>query len=174
MKRVMIIGGAGSGKSTLAREIGAITGLPVVHIDPMYYTAGWVARSAEETQQMIRDAIAKESWVFDGNQTSSFPARLARVDMCIFLDLPTHLRLWRAVTRMIKHHGKVRDDSAEGCPERFDFWFMKWVVSYGGKRRAAALDAMQGAPAEVTCYHLKSRKDVRQFLTDVAARYDQT
>jgi len=97
---------------------------------------------------------------------------LARVDVFIFLDLPTYLRLWRAVTRMVKHHGKVRVDSAEGCPERFNFWFMKWVISYGGKRRLAALDAMQGAPAGVTCYHLKSRKDVLQFLTDV--KNDQT
>lgn len=40
MKRVMIFGGAGSGKSTLARKIGARTGLPVIHIDPIYWEPG--------------------------------------------------------------------------------------------------------------------------------------
>ncbi len=38
MKCIMIIGG--SGKSTLARRLGEITGLPVVRIDPMFYTVG--------------------------------------------------------------------------------------------------------------------------------------
>jgi adenylate kinase family enzyme len=32
----MIIAGSGSGKSTTAIKLGEITGLPVVHIDPMY------------------------------------------------------------------------------------------------------------------------------------------
>ena len=174
MKRLMIIGGSGSGKSTTARMLGAITGLPVVHIDPMYYTAGWVSREAEETRQMIFDAIAEERWVFEGNQTSTFPERLARVDVLIFLDLPAYLRLWRAVTRMIKYQGKSRPDMAEGCPERFDWWFLKWVVSYGKVRRLAALDAMHSAPDHVKCYHLKSRREVRQFLADMEAKYEQT
>ena len=168
----MIIGGAGSGKSTLARMLGPIMGLPVVHIDPMYYTAGWVQRPIEETAQMIRDAIAKERWVFEGNQTSSFPERMVRADMFVFLDLPTYLRLWRTVMRMLKSRGKTRPDSAEGCPERFDLWFMKWVVSYNGTRRLAALDAMQHAPSHLECYHLKSRAEVRQFLTEMAAQYE--
>ncbi|SFG18205.1 hypothetical protein SAMN04488020_101426 [Palleronia marisminoris] len=33
MKRKMIVGQPRAGKSTLARELGARTGLPVVHID---------------------------------------------------------------------------------------------------------------------------------------------
>ena len=174
INRVMIIGGAGSGKSTLARMLGPIMGLPVVHIDPMDYTAGWVHRPAEETAQMIRETIASEQWIFEGNQTSSFPERIAQADMFVFLDLPTYLRLWRAVTRMMKNRGKTRPDSAEGCPERFDLWFMKWVVSYNGARRLAALDAMHRAPEHLECYHLKSRAEVQQFLTEMAVRYDET
>ena len=123
---------------------------------------------------MLQGAIAKDQWIFDGNQTSSFPARVARVDTFIFLDLPTYPRLWRAITRMIKNHGMVRVDSAEGCPERFDLWFMKWVVSYRGKRRVGALDAMHSALAEVTCYHPKSRKNVRQFLNKSSIEHDKT
>jgi len=170
----MVIGGSGSGKSTLARMLGAITGLPVVHIDPMYYTAGWVQRPAEKTRQMIFDTIAKDRWIFDGNQTSTFPDRLARVDTFIFLDLPAYLRLWRTVVRTIKYRGKPRPDMAEGCPERFDFWFMKWVISYGGARRLAALDAMHSAPANVKCYHLKSRNEVQQFLSEMEVEYGRT
>jgi len=42
MERVMIIGCAGAGKSTLARKLGAITGLPVIHLDREHWRPGWV------------------------------------------------------------------------------------------------------------------------------------
>ena len=48
MRRVMIVGQPGAGKSTLAREIGAITHLPVVHIDLIHWRAGWVERTGAE------------------------------------------------------------------------------------------------------------------------------
>ncbi len=41
MKRVMVIGGPGSGKSTLARRLHAISGLPLFHLDQLYWRAGW-------------------------------------------------------------------------------------------------------------------------------------
>jgi adenylate kinase family enzyme len=40
MQRIMIIGRPGSGKSTLARELGRITGLPLVHIDHIHWEPG--------------------------------------------------------------------------------------------------------------------------------------
>lgn len=59
-RRIMIIGGSGSGKSTLARTIGGLTGLPVIHIDPMYWAPGWVQRSPEETRAL--SLAAAPSW----------------------------------------------------------------------------------------------------------------
>jgi len=56
MKRIMIIGASGAGKSTLARWLGQSLNLPVVHIDSMYFTQGWVERPREETLVMIREA----------------------------------------------------------------------------------------------------------------------
>lgn len=84
MKRVMIFGGSGSGKSTLAQRLGAITGLPVVHIDPMYWKPGWVQREAEETRALALEATAKDAWVFEGNHHSTMPERIARADHMIF------------------------------------------------------------------------------------------
>ena len=42
-KRILILGCGGAGKSTLARRLGAATGLPVVHLDGLYWQPGWVA-----------------------------------------------------------------------------------------------------------------------------------
>ena len=40
MERVMIIGCGGAGKSTLARKLGEKTGLPVVHLDQIWWAPG--------------------------------------------------------------------------------------------------------------------------------------
>ena len=48
-KRVLIVGCGGSGKSTLARHLGEKTGLPVVHLDRLWWLPGWVERSREDS-----------------------------------------------------------------------------------------------------------------------------
>lgn len=171
----MIYGGSGSGKSTLAQKLGAITDLPVVHIDPMYWKPGWVQRDKAETSAMVLAATAKDAWVFEGNHHSTFPERISRADHMIFLDLPTYLRLWRVIYRTFRFLGKPRPDMGEGCPERFNWEFLSvWVAGYYKRSHARDVAELNSAPSKVTCYHLKSRKDVRQFLMDMAAKYEQT
>ena len=41
-KRIIILGSAGSGKSTLATKLGEITGIPVIHLDRLFWNPGWV------------------------------------------------------------------------------------------------------------------------------------
>ncbi len=73
----MVIGAPGSGKSTLAREIGARTGLPVVHIDQMHWQSGWVQRPRPQAIAMARQAAAGESWVFEGGLSEAWAERAA-------------------------------------------------------------------------------------------------
>ena len=67
MKRIMIIGCGGSGKSTLARQLGDKTGLPVVHLDQLFWRPGWVHISREEFNAAHREAVMGERWIIDGN-----------------------------------------------------------------------------------------------------------
>jgi len=165
MKCVMIIGGAGSGKSTLARKIGAATGLPVVHIDPMYWKPGWVQRSKAETTALVLEAAAAEAWVFDGNHHSTFEARIARADHVIWLDLPTGLRMWRVVARSWRYRGKTRPDMGAGCPERFSLYFVfYWVGGYHWRARPKDVALMKTLPPHVTGACLKSRRQVAAYL----------
>ncbi len=171
MQRVMIYGGSGSGKSTLARDIGKITGLPVVHIDPMYFRAGWVQRPNSETTKLILAAVATQQWVFDGNHHSTFPERIARADTVIFLDFPTWLRLWRVISRTLRYRGKTRPDMAPGCPERFDAEFIfKWVAGYYWRSHKRDLDIYTNLPRDKTRHRLKSARQVRIFLKALSSK----
>ncbi|MCF6273880.1 MAG: AAA family ATPase [Rhodobacteraceae bacterium] len=168
MKRVMIFGGSGSGKSTLARRVGEITGLPVIHIDPMYYRAGWAPRSKDETRALVLAATAKEAWVFDGNHHSTFEARIARADHAIFLDLPTWLRVWRVMARWWRYRGQTRPDMAANCPERLSLYFViYWVGGYYWRTRPKDAGLMQALPPHIAAAHLKSRGAVAAFLNEL-------
>lgn len=50
MQRVLVVGSGGAGKTTFARQLGAVTGLPVIPLDTLYCKPGWVAVSADEWQ----------------------------------------------------------------------------------------------------------------------------
>jgi len=171
----MIFGASGSGKSTLARELGAVTGLPVVHIDPMYWKPDWVQRDAAETIKMAQAAIARDAWVFEGNHHRTFPERIARADTVVFLDLPTGLRLWRVIWRTFRSLGKTRPDMGADCPERFSAEFLfKWVAGYRRRYYARDLEVVKTLPSHIRCHHLKSRRAVRQFLQNVTVKHGQT
>lgn len=164
MKRVMIIGGAGAGKSTLATQLGDITGLPVVHIDPMYWKPGWIQRDIEDTRKMVRRAAEADEWIFDGNNSSTFHERLSKADTLIFLDLSTVRRLLRVIRRTIVSYGKVRPDMQTDCPERFDWGFLKWVAGYARHGRYKAVALVASAPEHVWVLQFRKPAEVEEFL----------
>jgi adenylate kinase family enzyme len=168
MRRVMIVGQPGSGKSTLARAMGERTGLPVVHIDRIHWLPGWVERSREEKMRLFREAEAREAWIFEGGHSATWDSRLARADLLVWLDRPVGLRLWRVVSRALRHLGRTRPDLPEGCPERLrnlpEFLGFIWRTRAGARDRIARLAA--GAPCQVV--QLRSDREVEAFLTGLA------
>ncbi|SDE39114.1 Adenylate kinase [Salipiger thiooxidans] len=168
MKRVMIVGQPGAGKSTLARQLGARTGLPVVHIDHIHWTPGWVEREREEKFAMMRAAERKESWIIEGGLSATWDTRLARADTVIVLDLPLALRLWRLLKRRVEFAGgQTRPDLPDNCPERFDAEFLKWVWDTRHSNRVRNRAVADQAGPGVRTVVLTSPRAVQRFLRDL-------
>ena len=128
--KIAVIGFSGSGKSTLARKLSEITGAPVLHLDTVQFMPGWEIRPEEEKQAMVRDFLdANSAWVIDGNYHKlSFDRRLEEADQIWILLFNRVTRFCRILRRYRQYRGKTRDDMAEGCPEKVDAEFARWVL----------------------------------------------
>lgn len=166
MERVLIIGCGGAGKSTLARQLGEKTGLPVVHLDKLFWRPGWQSVPQEEFDGIIRREIAKEKWIMDGNFNRTLPQRISRCDTVIYLDFSRIACLGGVAKRILTTYGTVRPDMGEGCPERIDPEFLKWVWTFNKNKRDRYYTALsQITHAKVLI--LKNRREVRKFLKNV-------
>ncbi|WP_133064983.1 AAA family ATPase [Flavimaricola marinus] len=146
----MVIGAPGSGKSTLARNLGAVTGLPVHHMDHIHHMPGWVERPKAEKLTMARAVEKSPEWIFEGGLSETYDSRAARADLVVFLDLGVVTRLWRVMKRIWRYYGTVRPDMSPGCPEQFAPEFLWWIVTTATKNRARDAAFIAGLPAEKT------------------------
>ena len=169
MDRIIIIGSPGSGKSTLAKNLGSALNLPVVHLDKLYWRSGWHEISHDEFDRLLDVELKKEHYIIDGNYSRTISRRLQSCDTIIYLDYPRHTCMQGVIVRIIKNHGKTRDDMGEGCPERFDFEFLRYVWNYNKSNREKNYKLLESCPDRSLkkIIILKSRKDCATFLKNI-------
>lgn len=167
MQRVLIIGSGGAGKSTLATTLGERLGLPVVHLDAHYWRPGWDPTPSDEWRRRVSELIAAHAWVMDGNYGGTMAQRLAAADTVVLLDLPRLLCLWRIVRRAVTYAGRSRPDMAPGCPERWQWAFVWWILSYPQTRLPGVLSRLAALPSETRVVRLRSTREVEAFVSSL-------
>lgn len=170
VKRVLVIGSGGAGKSTFARRLGAVTGLPVVHLDAHYWQAGWVATPDPDWRATVAELIAGEEWILDGNYGGTLDARLESCDTVVFLDVPRLVCLFRVVKRWLGLRGRARPDVGRGCPERLTWEFVRWVWDYPARRRPDVLARLARLSAPRRAFVLGGGRDVDAFIEMLTGR----
>lgn len=156
MKKVAIIGSGGSGKTTLALILGKELNLPVYHLDKLYWKPGWKKTPDDQWANLQKDLCKKASWIIDGNYKSTFDIRLQACDTVIFLDVNRFICIARAIKRTLTR--KSRPDMAEGCEERFNLEFMKFLWDYPNKIRPKIMDKLNSADSSKNVIIVKSGK----------------
>ena len=145
MERILIIGCGGSGKSTLARALAQRLGLPVCHLDQLYWKSGWENVSQEEFDDRLQTALALPQWIMDDNFERTVTTRIQRCDALIVLDYSRATCLFGVLHRWFGYLGKTRPDMPTGCPERIDAEFLRWIWHYPTNNRPRMLQAFQTA-----------------------------
>ena len=165
MQRISIVGSGGAGKSTFAKQVGAILNLPVIHLDSLFWQPGWVETPEERWREVIQQIVQRDTWVIDGNYGSTLDIRFAATDTIIFLDYPRLLCLYRVLKRRVQYTGRTRPDMAEGCPEKIDLAFLRWIWNYPRTGRVQVLNAIEQYRESKTIVQLHSPHETQRFLS---------
>jgi len=167
LKRILVIGCSGSGKTTLARWLARRLNLPLVVLDNHYWGPGWSQPPEEEWRKTVRTLAERDAWVMDGTYHATLSDRLPSADAVIWLDFSRWRCLarlfWRTVTRL----GVVRSEMPEGCPERVDLGYLRYVWHFNDRTRPRIGAALQSAHHSVIVV-LRSPGEVSRFRAEFA------
>lgn len=134
--KIAIIGYSGSGKSTLSKRIGAKYHLPVLYLDTVNFESGWKERDRIKAKSIVEKFMENDSWVIDGNYKEFYHEdRMKEADKIIFMDFPRSICFKQAYKRYLSSKNKVRESMADGCVEKFDLEFAKWILIDGRSRK---------------------------------------
>lgn len=168
MQRVLVIGPGGAGKTTVAVALAELRGLPLVHLDALYWRTGWQASPADEWERVVDTAIAAPRWVMDGNYGGTLRKRVQAADTIVFLDLPRIICILRVLRRRLAYAGRSRPSMPVGCPERVTLEFLRWIWTYRARRRPTVLNLLKEVGAEKRIVVLRSRREVQHYLSGLA------
>ena len=160
-EHILIIGCPGSGKRTLARKLQELTGLPLVHLDLLYWNADRTTVPKEIFLKRLDKALKKDRWIIDGNYLSTMELRLARCDRVIFLDLPTQVCLEGVRSRMGKERPDMPWIEIEEDPE-----FLSFIKDFQEKSRPVIRSLLERYP-NVEQIILTSREETERYLASL-------
>lgn len=129
-KRILIVGCCGAGKTTLALRLGSELNLPVHHLDRLWWLPGWVEKPRERFDAELAEILKQERWILDGNYLRTLGERLKFADCVLVLDFPRRTCLRQLFLRRLTYRPGSRPDMGEGCRERLNLPFLKYVWNY--------------------------------------------
>jgi adenylate kinase family enzyme len=167
MKKIIVIGSSGAGKSTFARRLGEATGLEVIHLDRLYWKPNWTETPKDEWRKTVERIVRGDSWIIDGNFGGTLEPRFEACDTVIFLEMPPAVCVYRILKRVVFYRPGRRPDMADGCHEKFDWEFLKWVWNFPKRSQPkieAQIDRFQDTK---TIIRLRSKGEVENFLANI-------
>ena len=138
MKKIIIIGCPGSGKSTFSRVLHHKTGIPLYHLDMMYWNEDKTTVEKSVFLERLSAVLEKDVWIIDGNYGSTMELRMAACDTVIFLDYPLDVCL----DGIKERRGKPRSDMPWIETEE-DEEFIEFIKSYNQQQKPKVLELLE-------------------------------
>lgn len=171
MDRIMIIGFSGCGKSTFARRLGKIICIEPTYMDALHWLPNWVESTRERKRELLAPILERDRWIVEGTYRAIlYEERIKKADAIIFLDYNRFLCFYRVIKRRIMYNGKTRPDMGEGCKERLNPEFLRWVVWDCRKKRKKfynELEQIRNADQNKKIYIFRRTRQSEEFLKEI-------
>ena len=159
MKKVIVIGCPGSGKSTVSRTLHNKTGIPLYHLDMMYWNADKTTVEKSVFLERLSAVLEKDEWIIDGNYSSTMELRMVACDTVIFLDYPLDVCL----DGIRERRGKPRSDMPWIETEE-DSEFIEFIKNYNEQQKPKVLELLKKY-SDKNIIILESREQADAFLS---------
>ena len=158
LKKIIVIGCPGSGKSTVSRTLHNKTGIPLYHLDMMYWNADKTTVEKSVFLERLYAVLEKDEWIIDGNYGSTMELRMAACDTVIFLDYPLDVCL----DGIKERRGKPRSDMPWIETEE-DAEFIEFIKSYDEQQKPKVMELLEKY-SDKNIVILESREQADAFL----------
>ncbi len=158
-QKAIVIGSPGAGKSTFSRKLRDMTGLPLYHLDMIWHRPDQTTVSKQEFDERLREILAKDCWIIDGNYSRTLELRLQYCDMVFLLDFPLETCLAGAMSRI----GKARED-LPWLETEFDPEFRQFILDFPKDSLPRIYRLLEKYQMDKKTVIFKSREELEKYF----------
>ena len=159
MQKIMVIGCPGSGKTTFSEKLHDRIGVPLFYLDAMWHRPDKTHISRDEFDARLSEILSQDGWIIDGNYSRTMERRMQACDTVILFDLPAHVCLEGARSRL----GKARPD-IPWIDTDLDVNLKTEIEEFGRKNRPVIYALIERYKGSKTVVVFTSREQADAFL----------
>lgn len=160
--RILVLGCPGSGKSTFARRLHDCTGLPLIHLDNIWWREDRSHISRAEFDRQLEALLQGARWILDGNYSRTYETRVRACDTVIFLDYSAEVCMSGLTHRI----GQSRPDMP-WVEQRLDPELVELVRKYPSDNRPLVYALLERYP-EKRALVFQTRAQAEKWLATLA------
>lgn len=165
MEKVIVIGCPGSGKSTFSKSLHRITGIPLFHLDMLFWNADKTTVEKSVFLDRLLKIFQNDEWIIDGNYASTMELRLQKCDTVIFLDYPLDVCL----NGIKERKGKPRSDMPWIENDEDDAEFVEFIKGYNSQSRPQVMELLKKYSYK-DVYIFSNRIQAEEFLRKIHSK----
>lgn len=105
-KKIIVLGCSGSGKSTFSKKLHSVTGLPLIHLDNIWWKPDKSHILRDEFDDKLNNIFKENEWIIDGDYSRTYEMRFKACDTIFLLDY-SYEKCIEGITERV---GKKRSD----------------------------------------------------------------
>ncbi|MBO7702812.1 MAG: adenylate kinase [Solobacterium sp.] len=161
MKKIIVTGCPGSGKSVFSGSLGEITGIPVIHLDNIWWRKDRTHISREAFDAQLARILKSETWIIDGDYSRTYEPRIQACDTVIFLDYSEETCMNGIEARIRTERPDIPWTETELDPELANL-----VQNYRSETRPVFLKCLSAYP-EKDVHIFKRREEASVWLSSL-------
>ena len=157
-KKIIVLGCPGSGKSTFSKRLHFATGLPLIHLDNIWWKSDRTHITREDFDKKLDSIFREDAWILDGDYSRTYEVRFKACDTVVCLDFCSE----ECIKGITDRVGKDRSD-IPFVEQELDPTLVKLVRCYAEENRPVVYSLIEKYPAKYK-FIFHSREEANEWL----------